>query len=547
MDYTYQREEPLEIRGVSHFSSSKLQSFPNEVKPSKHLQHLDSIEPVKEREFFVNDATACSVTGSFRSSIYSVGWGSNEYEKDAASAVQQLFSDFESSLYGEAACKADVDLNKIKLRDLHVLGHHVDLASGDEQININSGAEIFASDGEVQEYLAYDSWETDAKELLRRSRHGIPPVTPDACAQDSIISHIMNCIWSDIVIWLRDLFSILHERSSENGGCTPVSRIHSYSSVKRKLVATEGIGYEPATPMLKSYNHAMHQGRLRTGIAMSLSNNSVSTDYETLQGVMTIRSLAPRRRATTASAVAYDARLRTPLLQHRPDSSQYSNISNGKTKTGVGYTPVTVSRLASAKPPRKLSPIEQAKTPPNNSNVLSSSVSISGIIRGNKVGQYYHNIGSGSRHVAVLPNNSISSVANSKDTNSTVSAFWNLKSVALPPIEKITERNNIPTSSIKLNTKNSDFGTVKSESTEELRKSFVSGKHLAHDSRPSSTHSTKPFGELKSPGTNNKRLSLTHQKPVINGIIGTSMGINLLYRLERKESAESDEHKSDNL
>ncbi|NXA14741.1 F149A protein, partial [Sapayoa aenigma] len=73
--------------------------------------------------------------------------------------------------------------------------------------------EIYDMDGKIEEYLAFDSkelddesWEQKKMHLSeKRSKRGIPPVSPNACIKDAVASEVFDNIWSNIIGILEEL------------------------------------------------------------------------------------------------------------------------------------------------------------------------------------------------------------------------------------------------------------------------------------------------------------------------------------------------------
>ncbi|XP_072262253.1 protein FAM149A isoform X2 [Pyxicephalus adspersus] len=73
--------------------------------------------------------------------------------------------------------------------------------------------EIYDADGTVEEFLAYDSREHDDESLdqkkahihQKRSRRGIPPVSPNDCIKDSVAAEAFDDVWRTIVESLKEL------------------------------------------------------------------------------------------------------------------------------------------------------------------------------------------------------------------------------------------------------------------------------------------------------------------------------------------------------
>ncbi|KFQ49557.1 Protein FAM149A, partial [Pelecanus crispus] len=81
--------------------------------------------------------------------------------------------------------------------------------------------EIYDVDGKIEEYLAFDntelddeSWEQKKMHLAeKRSKRGIPPVSPNACIKDAVASEIFDCIWSNVIGILEELIKKKWETS----------------------------------------------------------------------------------------------------------------------------------------------------------------------------------------------------------------------------------------------------------------------------------------------------------------------------------------------
>ncbi|NWW97938.1 F149A protein, partial [Caloenas nicobarica] len=73
--------------------------------------------------------------------------------------------------------------------------------------------EIYDVDGKTEEYFAFDnkelddeSWEQKKRHLAeKRSKRGIPPVSPSACIKDAVASEVFDRIWSNVIGILEEL------------------------------------------------------------------------------------------------------------------------------------------------------------------------------------------------------------------------------------------------------------------------------------------------------------------------------------------------------
>ncbi|NWH56923.1 F149A protein, partial [Geococcyx californianus] len=100
--------------------------------------------------------------------------------------------------------------------------------------------EIYDVDGKIEEYLAFDnekldgeSWEHKKMRLAeeRRSKRGIPPVSPNACIKDAVASEVFDCIWSSVIGILEELIKKNWETSIKEGD----ERMENLIAVTAKL------------------------------------------------------------------------------------------------------------------------------------------------------------------------------------------------------------------------------------------------------------------------------------------------------------------------
>ncbi|NWW90005.1 F149A protein, partial [Rhynochetos jubatus] len=84
--------------------------------------------------------------------------------------------------------------------------------------------EIYDVDGKIEEYLAFDkelgdeSWEQKKMHVAeKRSKRGIPPVSPNACIKDAVASEVFDCIWISVIGILEELIKKNWETSITDG------------------------------------------------------------------------------------------------------------------------------------------------------------------------------------------------------------------------------------------------------------------------------------------------------------------------------------------
>ncbi|XP_068134768.1 protein FAM149A isoform X2 [Hyperolius riggenbachi] len=151
--------------------------------------------------------------------------------------------------------------------------------------------EIYDVDGTVEEYLAYDNREFDEESLdqkkahiyQKRSRRGIPPISPNDCIKDTVAAEAFDDIWGNVVESLQELtiktweLSTEDIKQSENTQST-VSR-YLQLSVPRITSATTGV-----PPSRGSDARSMSFG---TYVFTPQTNRNLTGD---LNGVMTIQA-----------------------------------------------------------------------------------------------------------------------------------------------------------------------------------------------------------------------------------------------------------------
>ncbi|NXN37235.1 F149A protein, partial [Rhinoptilus africanus] len=151
--------------------------------------------------------------------------------------------------------------------------------------------EIYDVDGKIEEYLAFDnkelddeSWEQKKMHLAeKRSKRGIPPVSPNACIKDAVASEVFDCLWSNIVGILEELIKKNWETSITEGD----KQVQKLKAVTTKL---------PHLPVVRVIADAMSVPLSRSSEARSVSfvssqaHRFSSTFCSDLNGVMTIQA-----------------------------------------------------------------------------------------------------------------------------------------------------------------------------------------------------------------------------------------------------------------
>ncbi|XP_064005088.1 protein FAM149A isoform X1 [Pogoniulus pusillus] len=290
--------------------------------------------------------------------------------------------------------------------------------------------EIYDMDGKIEEYLAFDSKELDdedweGKKLRlaeKRSKRGIPPVSPDACIKDAVVSEVFDCIWSNVTGILEELIKKNWEASIPE--CD--------KQVEKLKTATAKLPHLPVRVAADAGSIPLSRGsRART---VSFGSHFVSSQvhrfssnfYSDLDGVMTIQakplqqrhvatvekiqndkedkqysigSRAPnsvhtRQRRIADSSVLSSSRVllassrklpshrRLPSLTSDQLSSKAPNMYNDEILRGTKLV-ASLGRLSSAH-----APTTQTKLPPINSEAVEQYFSVPRLPLSSHQGRY---------------------------------------------------------------------------------------------------------------------------------------------------------------
>ncbi|NXV26887.1 F149A protein, partial [Rissa tridactyla] len=157
--------------------------------------------------------------------------------------------------------------------------------------------EIYDVDGKIEEYLAFDnkelddeSWEQKKMRLAeKRSKRGIPPVSPNACIKDAVASEVFDCIWSNVIGILEELIKKNWETSITEGD----KQVEKLKALTTKL---------PHLPVVRITADAGSVPLSRSSEARSVSfvssqaHRFSSNFCSDLNGVMTIQAKPLQRR-----------------------------------------------------------------------------------------------------------------------------------------------------------------------------------------------------------------------------------------------------------
>ncbi|KAJ7391677.1 hypothetical protein OS493_017374 [Desmophyllum pertusum] len=383
--------------------------------------------------------------------------------------------------------------------------------------------EVLAEDGEVEEYFGYDqpAIEEEVTEpstgnrYRRQQRRGYPPVTPNACAKDAVVSQLFDQAWGDVVLWLRDLLSLYAQKILRD----------KPQFLADVVVSSDRVIESPLRPFSQSVmsrNHFPSQTRLRT-----FSSFNPPLDPNSLISAIKVRSLPlnPRAPSATTSHVL-DSREGTPYNQARPVSS--STVNSRSTRIGGHSSDPFMHKMTPFKRNRNLPSIlrlthlesSKPKTPSVQDDVMG------GIVQGRKLFPEKERLSS------------------PPHANSNSPAPYMGRNFVLPPIDGFTCRETpIHQNEGRSSAKQVSFrpSRASSAATDDSRQSFKErARNFAESSRPNTsaaTHSLRqtdaphrrmstPMGTHIPQGGLYSRGQTRHSHSPLTGITGVSMPIS---------------------
>ncbi|NWS66000.1 F149A protein, partial [Crotophaga sulcirostris] len=260
--------------------------------------------------------------------------------------------------------------------------------------------EIYDVDGKIEEYLAFDNEKLDDKSSEqkkmhlaeeRRSKRGIPPVSPNACIKDAVASEVFDCIWSNVIGILEELIKRNWETSISEGE----EQMENPKAVTEKLphlpvhiTADAGSIPLPRDSEGRSVSSGLH---FLMHICCFYQVRRFSSSFcNDLSGVMTIQAKPLQQRHVTAAE----------KIQNEQEDKQHSIVSGARNSmhTRLGRTvdngvlSSSQVRLASS---GKLS--SHHRLPSLTSDQLSSKapkIYDDEILRGTKLGTNLHRLSS---------------------------------------------------------------------------------------------------------------------------------------------------------
>ncbi|XP_071503465.1 protein FAM149B1-like [Diadema antillarum] len=237
--------------------------------------------------------------------------------------------------------------------------------------------EIFEVDGIVEEFFAYDQGKLGDDENHERKRYhtarrreGFPPLTPNACVQNTVMSQVFDVLWAEIVGWMRMLVR-RHQEDKDKGLHQAVESDHQDSHMTPILAPTFAIPLSPS-PLGVTTGRLMEPPGKLAPMGSFRAGPSAPFNWQTrkpnmLTGVMTISSKALHNRQGEKDRVPSSLIEEAPALPAnltRPNSSSLAIKPLGNRPTSTRLSDVHGHRMSSARGGKsRLRPLERTKTP----------------------------------------------------------------------------------------------------------------------------------------------------------------------------------------
>ncbi|NXE24458.1 F149A protein, partial [Ardeotis kori] len=288
--------------------------------------------------------------------------------------------------------------------------------------------EIYDVDGKIEEYLAFDnkelddeSWEQRKMRLSeKRSKRGIPPVSPNACIKDAVASEVFDHIWNNVIGILEELIKKNWETSITEGdkqveklkavttklphlpviritadaGGVPLSRgsearsvsfgSHFVSSRVHRFSSSfcsdlNGVMTIQAKPLQQRHVATVEKVQNEQEDKQRSIGSSASNSVHARLGRIADNSVLSSSRVLLASSRKLPSHCRLPSLTSDQLSSKAPNMYNDEILRGTKF----LDRLSSAHAPTTWN-----KLPPINSEAVEQYLSVPRLQQSSHRGRY---------------------------------------------------------------------------------------------------------------------------------------------------------------
>ncbi|NXN94747.1 F149A protein, partial [Rhinopomastus cyanomelas] len=247
--------------------------------------------------------------------------------------------------------------------------------------------EIYDADGQIEEYLAFDneeiddeSWEQKKMHLAeKRTKHGIPPISPDACIKDAVVSEVFDCIWNNVIGLLEELIKKNWE-TSPTGCDKQVGRLKAVTAKLPPLPVicmTAGAGGVPL-----SRGSEARSGSLGLHFVSSQVPRFSSNFCTDLDGVMTIQAKPLQQRpVATADKGQNDQEDKQPRIGSSAPNSMHTRLGRIADNSVLSSSRVLLSSSRKLPNHRRLPSLTSDQLSSKAPNMYSGE-----ILRGTKLG-----------------------------------------------------------------------------------------------------------------------------------------------------------------
>ncbi|XP_009882219.1 PREDICTED: protein FAM149A [Charadrius vociferus] len=289
--------------------------------------------------------------------------------------------------------------------------------------------EIYDVDGKIEEYLAFDnrelddeSWEQKKMHLAeKRSKRGIPPVSPNACIKDAVASEVFDHIWSNVIGILEELIKKNWEititegdkqveklkavttklpllpvvRVTADAGSVPLSRgsearsvsfvssqVHRFSS--NFCSDLDGVMTIQAKPLQQRHVATVEKVQNEQEDKQQSIGSSAPNSVHARLGRTAGNSVLSSSRVLLASSRKLPSHRRLPSLTSDQLSSKAPNIYNDEILRGTKLV-ASSDRLSSAR-----APTTRNKLPPINTEAVEQYLSVPRLQQISHRGRYAH-------------------------------------------------------------------------------------------------------------------------------------------------------------
>ncbi|XP_074761961.1 protein FAM149A isoform X1 [Athene noctua] len=292
--------------------------------------------------------------------------------------------------------------------------------------------EIYDVDGKIEEYFAFDnkelddeSWEQKKKHLAeKRSKRGIPPVSPNACIKDAVASEVFDHMWNNVIGILEELIKKNWESSitecdkhveklkavtgklpqlpvhiTANAGSVPLSRgseaqsvsfgshflssqIHRFSS--NFCSDLNGVMTIQAKPLQQRHVATVEKIQNEQENKQPSIDSSAANSVHARLGRIADNSVLSSSRVLLASSRKLPSHRRLPSLTSDQLSSKAPNIYNDEILRGTKLG-ASLVYLSSAR-----APTTRNKLPPINSDAVEQYLSVPRLQQSSLRGRYAH-------------------------------------------------------------------------------------------------------------------------------------------------------------